>query len=121
MAKKTPTFPLKFQSYGALAPSWDVYLLLAKYDWDISTAYAIMMAESGGNPNAINWADKHKSCSGSFGLFQLACFRGTAEQLLNPETNVRMAYELYLQKGWKPWTTYLNESFRKFLTYAPTY
>ena len=74
--------------------------LVNLYDWDKALAYRVMRAESGGNPTAVNWSDYHPAgnCYGSFGLFQLACFRGTIEELKDPETNVRLAYELWLRK-----------------------
>ena len=85
--------------------------------WNTNVAYAVMMAESHGNPNRINWKDYHRhgNCWGSFGLFQLACFRGTQEELLNPETNIQMAYELWKREGWRPWSAYTNNSYKKFL------
>jgi len=85
--------------------------------WNTNVAYAVMMAESHGNPNNINWRDYHRygNCWGSFGLFQLACFRGTQEQLLDPETNIQMAYELWKREGWRPWGAYTNNSYKRFL------
>ena len=91
------------------------YDLISQYNWDVRVAYAIMMAESRGNPNIINWRDKHRTCGGSFGLFQLACFRGSKETLLDPETNVKMAYEIWKREGWRPWGAYTNKSYLKFL------
>jgi len=85
--------------------------------WNINVAYAVMMAESGGNPNNINWKDYHRhgNCWGSFGLFQLACFRGTQEELLNSEINTKLAYELWRREGWRPWGAFTNGSYRRFL------
>lgn len=85
--------------------------------WNDKMAYAIMMAESGGEADAINWDDYHKAgdCWGSYGLFQLSCFRGTPEELLDPDTNIRIAYELWQNEGWHPWGAYADKSYLKFL------
>lgn len=73
------------------------------------------MAESGGNPNAINLNDNHGSCQGSFGLFQIGCIHGDKEELLNPIINERIAYELWLKQGFTPWSTYNNGKYLKYL------
>jgi hypothetical protein len=110
----TPLVTPKQRVYGVYSGS-SYYYLLTQYDWNINIAYAIMLAESGGNPNAENWKDNHRVCSGSFGLFQLACFRGNINTLKDPEINVKMAYELYKREGWRPWGAYTNRSYLKFL------
>ena len=118
--KAVPTLPLKFATMGILV-GWAnesyLYDLISRYDWNFDEAYAIMTGESKGNPNAINKNDYHKTgnCWGSYGLFQLACFRGTPEELLDPETNVRMAYELWQKEGWKPWGVYNDKSYKLYL------
>ena len=78
--------------------------IIAEYGWDTQVAYAVMKAESGGNPSAVNWNDVHKGCIGSFGLFQLGCMHGAREDLLNAEKNVEIAYKLWRRDGWSPWT-----------------
>ena len=101
----SPTSP-KFEVLGTYYWESDIDYLLSQYDWDLWEAHEIKDCESNGNPLKINWKDYHKTgkCYGSFGLFQLACFRGTQEELLDPATNVRLAYELYSKNGWsKDW------------------
>ena len=77
------------------------------YKWDVKEAYDIMICESGGNPNAHN-SEKHKGCSGSYGLFQIAClnYGGDYNDLYNPETNIETAYQIYKRAGGfkKDWT-----------------
>ncbi len=90
------------------------YDIISQYDWCVRTAYAVMMAESRANPKAVNWRDIHHNCRGSFGLFQLACFRG-GEEMYDPETNIQMAYELWQREGWKPWGAYTDGNYLKFL------
>ncbi len=99
---------------------YSYYNEIAKYDWNVSVAYAIMMAESNGNPEAVNWRDNHKVCKGSFGLFQMACshidsYGLTSDNIKDPETNIRAAYLLYKQRGWRPWGAYTNKSYLAFL------
>ena len=78
---------------------------IKEYDWNHDVAKAVMREESRFDPEGINWNDYHPvgNCRGSFGLFQLACFRGEKDDLLDPETNIEKAYELWKEKGWKPW------------------
>jgi hypothetical protein len=38
--------------------------LAFNYDWDARIARAICLAESGGNPEAVNWGDGHNTCRG---------------------------------------------------------
>lgn len=81
--------------------------------WDKRVAYAVCMAESGGNPNAANWNDNHGSCMGSFGLFQIGCIHAGAS--FDGKTNVETAYRLYKSSGWSPWTTYTSGKYLKYM------
>lgn len=81
--------------------------LVEKYSWNISTAMAVMKAESGCNPNASNMNDRHYDakgkliCVGSFGLFQVSCHGG---KIFDPAQNVQAAWEKYKARGWQPWS-----------------
>jgi hypothetical protein len=115
MSIHTPK-PITMGSFGY----YSYYSEIAKYDWNVGVAYAIMMAESGGNPEEINWKDNHRVCNGSFGLFQMACvhigkYGLISENINTPEANVRAAYLLYKQRGWSPWGAYTNKSYLAFL------
>jgi hypothetical protein len=93
-------------SLEAIPPSGGWCDLVLNYDWPQATAMRICLAESGGNPNAANWTDDHRSwagCMGSFGLFQLNCGFG---QIFDPYENVRVAYGFWKAKGFYPWSTY---------------
>lgn len=81
-----------------------ILTLLSQYDWKIETAFDVLMAESGGNPQAINWQDSHKNCVGSFGYFQLGCIHGTADELLDPIKNIEVAYKVYSKSGTSAWS-----------------
>lgn len=90
------------------------------YDWDVQTAYAICMAESGGDPNKDN-AGLNRDGSVDYGLMQINSIHadmvgGDLGLLLNPETNIKIAYSL--SKGgtdWTPWSAYNNGKYREFL------
>jgi hypothetical protein len=88
--------------------------LIEKYDWDINIAQAVMRAESSGNEKAIG--DTHLS-KPSIGLFQISQIYHNypTEQLMNPEENVRIAYEIYKKGGWGRWTTYREGHHIKYL------
>jgi len=90
--------------------------------WDTQIAYAIMMAESHGNANLINWRDYHRTanCWGSFGLFQIGCLHFgkygiTKDNWDDPEVNIQAAYELWQKEGWWPWSVFKNKRYLKFL------
>lgn len=75
--------------------------LISQYSWNVDTMVAICNAESGGNPNAANWTDSHRTCKGSFGLFQIACMDGI---VFDPVKNIQIAYRKYSSSGYTPWT-----------------
>lgn len=87
--------------------------LVEQYDWNVSVAMAVMQAESGCNPEASNWNDRHATCIGSFGLFQLGCF--WTDNPHDPATNVAKAYEIYSRSGWRPWGAFNNKSYLRYL------
>ncbi len=100
----------------------DYYSIISKYDWDAEIMYAILKAESSKNPEIINWKDYHKSsgCYGSFGLMQLGCvwfgkYGLTEDNWKDPETNIRVAYEVYKAQGLRAWGAYTDKSYLRFL------
>lgn len=75
---------------------------------DLINAAAIAMAESGGNPGAINDSGQDRSV-GLFQINQLAHGDryGTREELMDPYKNAAAAYSLWGSSGgFSPWTTY---------------
>ncbi len=117
-AQSPPTIPKN--QILATKYEGDYYSLIASYDWDARVAWAVMMAESGGNPNAINSGDNHRVCRGSYGLFQMGCLHFgsyglTESNWSDPEVNVRAAYLLWKERGWGQWGAYTNGSYKKFL------
>lgn len=82
-------------------------------NWNQNVAYAVCMAESGGNTYAANYQDHHNGCTGSFGLFQIACIHAGAS--FDPATNVAAANRIYSSSGWGPWGAYTSGAYYKFL------
>lgn len=87
--------------------------IVKNYAWDTRIAYAVCMAESGGNPRAANLNDKHNGCVGSYGLMQIACIHGGI--FYDPKENMDKAYDIYLRSGWKPWGAFTSGAYQRFL------
>ena len=92
----------------------------------LDTAYAIAMAESGGNAKAFN--GNSKTGDKSYGLFQINLIGALGperrkqyglssdDSLYDPVTNARVAFQMSNGgKNWSPWSTYNNDTYRKFL------
>ena len=102
--------------------------IVQKYDWDAKLAVAIMVAENNScqadNENRSKLEDHRKWCGryGSFGLWQLATcwseeFGVSEKDMLNPETNIELAYKIYKRNGgsFHLWSAYKNGSYQKWL------
>jgi hypothetical protein len=95
---------------GVVYPVGDWRILICSYPWPCEEALAVVYGtsncpdgESGGDPWAYN--------NGCYGLFQVSCvshrsrFEGECEVLYDPQVNVRVAYDIYVDNGgWSPWT-----------------
>jgi uncharacterized protein YabE (DUF348 family) len=77
------------------ASSGDWRDIVCTYGWDCGWAMAVIMCESGGNPNAYNPAGPY------IGLFQI--YGGHGSNLQDPATNIAAAYSLYLSGGRGNW------------------
>ena len=92
----------------------------------LQTAYAVAMAESGGNARAHN--PDASTGDNSYGLFQINMLGGMGperrsayglssnEDLFNAEQNAKVAYQM--SKGgsdWSPWSTYKNGAYKQYL------
>ncbi len=82
-------------------------------NWNVNVAYAVCMAESGGNTYAANYNDHHNGCTGSFGLFQIACIHAGAS--FDPVTNVAAANRIYSSSGWGPWGAFTSGAYLRYL------
>src|SRR5215831_4489265 len=80
-------------------------------------AAAIAMAESGGNPNAIN-----HNTDGSIdrGLWQVNSVHG-AQSTLDPLANAKAAVAISSNgSNWNPWVTFKNKKYQQYLSGAQT-
>jgi hypothetical protein len=79
-------------------------------------AAAIALAESSGNPQAINPTDNNGTQT-SWGLWQIS--NGThnmpVANILDPRVNAQQAVAKYKTSGWAPWGTYATGAYTKFL------
>jgi soluble lytic murein transglycosylase-like protein len=81
--------------------------LFEQYPWPQELAMTICEMESDGIATASNWKDSHAGCNGSFGLMQIGCLHGVhREDLYDPATNIKVAYQLWKERGFAPWSTY---------------
>lgn len=85
------------------------------------------MAESSGDPGSTGDVSLQDSTWGpSLGLWQIRSIKaesGTGSirdgsQLYDPGYNAHSAYILFKGQGFKPWTTYTNGAYKKFLDAA---
>lgn len=87
---------------------------------DLVTAVAIALAESAGNPSAYNPGTSEVPET-SYGLWQvntLANPQYAGMNLLDPQTNADVAYEIYSSSGFTPWSTFTSGAYQDFLTTA---
>jgi hypothetical protein len=82
---------------------------------DADVAVAIAKAESELNPNALN-PEKHKGCSGSIGIMQIACLHHeNPEELYDVRENLQTARRIYDAEGWEPWGAYTDFRYKNYL------
>jgi len=92
--------------------------LVNKYDWNVRVAYAICMAESGGNPNARG---VNTNGTDDVGLMQINSIHVASGAITDagrydPEQNVAYAYRLYKGRGnFTAWSAYNNGKYARFL------
>lgn len=94
------------------------------FNWDTRTAYAVCMAESGGNPLADN-TGLNSDGSNDKGLMQINSVHVPHligdEERLDPTKNVAAAYAIYqgaakrTGNGWTAWSSYNSGKYAKFL------
>lgn len=91
---------------------WEWRDLIAKYfpKEQQQNALRIMSKENGaGDPKRVSAPNKNGSRD--YGLFQLndkaqgKRVGYDLEQFKDPETNVRIAYQIWSEQGWRPWST----------------
>lgn len=90
----------------------EYYDLVAQYDWDVKTVLAIMKAESGCNPNAVN---HNTNGTVDTGLMQLNSQYW--KQTFDPAENIEEAYRVYTRSGnrFTPWVVYNTGKYLEYL------
>ncbi|NLI77700.1 MAG: lytic transglycosylase domain-containing protein [Candidatus Riflebacteria bacterium] len=96
----------------------------------LRVAYAVGMAESGGNPRAFN--GNANTGDKSYGLFQINMIGSLGparlkqynlksyDDLFDPMTNIRVMIKMSNNcTNWQPWSAYKNGSYRKFYNSYP--
>jgi hypothetical protein len=79
--------------------------LIKSYDWNDEIAIEVFRAESGLNPKAVH---KNRNGTMDLGIAQINTIhcgkvKGNCLRLLEPEENLRVAYEIYKTSGWCAW------------------
>lgn len=81
-------------------------------------AVAIAKVESGLNKDAYN-PERHKGCSGSIGIMQIACVhhRENPDALFDVPFNLQKAREIYEGDGntFEAWGAYKNGSYKQYM------
>ena len=90
----------------------------------IPIGVAIAYAESGGDPKAVNHANRNGSSD--YGLFQINTVHKALLKSGNwadPVDNAKMALKVYKDAGnrWTPWSTYNHGSYKKFYKASANY
>lgn len=91
---------------------------------DVDVAVAVALAESSGNPAKHNG----KGEDDSYGLWQINMLGSMGPDrrkrfglksnadLFDPATNARVAYGIWKDSKWQPWTTYTRGTYKEFLS-----
>lgn len=125
-SKKTETPKTEAASYNVPPPPkytidggcGQYRALLGKYNWDARIMFAVMEAESSCVSTKVGdtWPIGGVLAP-SCGLLQvrtIAAWRGTCEELKDPEFNIDKAYRVYQGQGYGAWSVY---SSGKYLYY----
>lgn len=103
------------KSVGSVRSKADYDALFVQYfGAQAAIAKAICTAESGLNPTAV-------SRTHDYGLCQINAVHrkrvgGDVSKLFDPETNIRVAADIYRDNGgWHPWTVYRTGAYKRYL------
>lgn len=119
-----PTGPKNCHSEWSTLPRWTKAQLMdlaARVGFpDPNIAAAIALAESAGDPQAINNCIPREYSVGLWQINLLGRKDGlTKEQMFDPEENAKEAYRLYKARGYLPWGAYThpkgNPRYKKYL------
>ena len=78
----------------------EIEALICSFDWPCAQALRVARCESTLNPRAYS--------RGNYGLMQINAVHsrrvgGNLEALYDPETNLRVAFQIWSEQGWSPW------------------
>ena len=85
--------------------------LVAKYNWNIDIAMAVMNAESGCRETAVG---NNTNGTNDKGLFQINSIHDATDNRFDPARNIELAYRIYESRsrwdtsGWKAWSVCLS-------------
>lgn len=91
---------------------------ICKYDWDANIMIAIAKAENGyrwhgWREDAFNINDNDTIDAG---IFQINSVHGySLKELVNHESNIKAAYEVWLKQGYNAWVAYWNGAYKEYL------
>lgn len=98
--------PSLFRGLGSDVARWQPLVEIHFTTEQVATVMCLMGYESGGDPNAKN------PTSSARGLMQIMAslwapyFGVSYEALYDPETNIRLARQVYDRQGWAAWSPY---------------
>ena len=87
--------------------------LVAKYDWDVDIAMAVMKAESDCDPNRYN-GTLNTDGTNDAGLMQVNSRHDPTSRRYDPGYNIALSYKIYRDRkswetnGWKAWSSCFN-------------
>jgi hypothetical protein len=85
---------------------------------DADMAVAIAKAESGLNEKSVSKPNRNGSIDrGIFQINSVHLWRvgGDSSKLLDRDTNIAVAYEIFKEQNWIPWTVYRTGAYLKYL------
>lgn len=89
-----------------VTPKTAIEDLICQKDWDCQTAIAVAKAESGLNCKALNKNNNHTIDSGIFQVNSVHKQKYQGKDILDCQTNIDIAYQIYKAQGWSPWVTW---------------
>lgn len=84
--------------------------------YECKTAIAVAKAESGLKPEAIHYNSNDTFDAGIFQINSIHWEKcGGLKALLDEDTNIECAYQMWTEQGWTPWAVFNNNRFKENL------
>lgn len=112
--------PLTVPTVKAMVTVTDISEEFAKYDWDSDLMLAICKSENG-YEMYNGWKANAKYTGNSdgstdTGLCMINSVHGYSNEVLSdPATNIRVAYDIWLNQGYEAWSDYNNGRYGRYL------